>query len=791
MEISQLLSEALSADQNKRNEAEMNIDFIATKNFGLFLINCSKELCDESKHKGIRQIASTLIKNMISYTPKYKGWWEQLDKDTKLQVKQHVLSTLASSDKDVRKAAGIAVAGICKVELPLGEWQDIIDILCQTSTNENKFIQLASVTTLGYISTEISTRDLNDEQVGKILNTLYTLLSNTSDFDLQDVCLNALLNFIPFIKRFFLNKDQKSLVLDIIYKYTQNQEIKLRIIAIQCLLEIVRQYYDNLEENIKDLLNTTKLHMLKDDESCAILAYEIWCSIGDIEIARIETKNYTLPCRNYCNAIYRELLEVIFQHLLTVANSSNEDGWNLSKAASCLLSILSQCCEYQLIQEVIIFIGNNIGHNTSFNREAAILAFGAILDTRHKENMGTLVINSIETLINFLIDQTTPNSLKETTSWVIEKIAELYGESFLRNADLFDKLMNSIISLLPTSRRRVICHLCNAVHFFSTAFKPEEGQNSNLMSKHVKNLLELFLKLAFTPKSYDANDNVAMNSFFAIGSLVENAAPDTKFIIQSFFNDLFEAFKSTLNPKFFENDKMRYDYQAYIASSLETCFICGYLQLNFVSAKEILGVIIMTFTERKNVYEEGLMAASGLALCVGQEFEPLIKDFGSYLVYALNSISDTSLCKTAIHSTSDLIRSIGSSFSLYLDQIIPIILNILSNTEADKILKPHSFNVITDVFITCKETVFNYFKDIMELIGSALEAATYLPEDKEDFENIEYFESLREQILECLTCIFQTVKDMKREEDFKRFVLPIVNFINTINGKQYSHSTVI
>ena len=209
MEISTLLSEALSPDQNRRNQAEANIDMIATQNFGSFLSSCSKELCDESKPKGTRQIASTLIKNMISHTLKYKGLWEGLDRETKMQIKQHVLSTLASSDKDVRKAAGIAVAGICKVELPIGEWTDIIDILCQTSQNPNPYIQLASVTTLGYISQELSLRDLNDDHIAKVLSCFYTLLNNTADGELLEVTLNALLNFLPFTKRFFEIKVNK------------------------------------------------------------------------------------------------------------------------------------------------------------------------------------------------------------------------------------------------------------------------------------------------------------------------------------------------------------------------------------------------------------------------------------------------------------------------------------------------------------------------------------------------------------------------------------------------------
>jgi hypothetical protein len=95
-------------------------------------------------------------------------------------------------------------------------------------------------------------------------------------------------------------------------------------------------------------------------------------------------------------------------------------------------------------------------------------------------------------------------------------------------------------------------------------------------------------------------------------------------------------------------------------------------------ARDVLGFIFKSFTIRQGVYEEGLMAASALALAYGQQFDQYVKEFGSYLVFSLNSVKDTSLCRTAIHSTSDLIRAIGNNFSQYIDQILPLIINILA-----------------------------------------------------------------------------------------------------------------
>lgn len=58
-------------------------------------------------------------------------------------------------------------------------------------------------------------------------------------------------------------------------------------------------------------------------------------------------------------------------------------------------------------------------------------------------------------------------------------------------------------------------------------------------------------------------------------------------------------------------------------------------------------------------------------------FTELVKDFGQYLTFALQRPNEVSLCRVAVHSTSDLIRAIGPNFSVYMEQILPLIFNIL------------------------------------------------------------------------------------------------------------------
>ena len=110
-DISNILAAGLSADQTTRKQAEQLIEQLATQNFAGFLHCCAEELANENKPSKNRQLAATLIKNMLLHMPNFMGKWELLQALEKNNIKNLILSTLASQEKDIRKAAALVVAG--------------------------------------------------------------------------------------------------------------------------------------------------------------------------------------------------------------------------------------------------------------------------------------------------------------------------------------------------------------------------------------------------------------------------------------------------------------------------------------------------------------------------------------------------------------------------------------------------------------------------------------------------------------------------------------------------------
>jgi hypothetical protein len=265
--------------------------------------------------------------------------------------------------------------------------------------------------------------------------------------------------------------------MDVIYFNTASPNLEIRVYSMQCLVEITRCYYDFLDDQMAMILEKTITHMEKDDEKVGIQAYELWCSLSDEENARIREKEHGVPNINvykYSQIASDHLLKMIIYHLMN--RKKNEgDEWTLSKAASSLISNLSQCCEYEFITKVVSFVGENLSHTDPKIRDSSILAFTSILETRYKDHIREITMNALDSILNMMNDSN--KEVKESTSWCIEKICEFHTNAFLKDANKFDKLYSAILNNLAKGRK-IGVHLCNSLHYIAKSIKIEDNKTS-------------------------------------------------------------------------------------------------------------------------------------------------------------------------------------------------------------------------------------------------------------------------------------------------------------------------
>ena len=769
--LTQILKNALSGNDTLRKEAESQITNLASQNIYQFLLNISSKISNENEEKSVRQISAILIKNIIlknEFTQK----WFNLNDNEKLEIKNHILSSLASSDIDIRKAAGIAIASICKIEIPNKQWLNIFDTLINTSQNENLFIQLSSITTLGFIFTEIKVNDISQDIIANILNCFYTILKKDNvNFELHNCTLQAVLNFIPFISIFMKNETQNIFFFELIKKSLMDKNEIIRKNALQIFMELIRLYYDYFSNFINQLFEVTQTIMNKDIEENALLAYEIWSNIAEIESNRIKNN---LIYFKFCDRYYLQFLPILFQHIKI--NDYDSDEWNLRKASSNLISLFSECCEYQFIENILKFIGENINNNDYNYKNMSLLTFGSILNTIHHDKLINTVKQSLQICNNFLCDNSSPDHLKEISSWCIEKICENYGIDFINDNEIFGKIIELILLLLPNSKKKVCIYLCYALNNLIKNIKVDENQKTNILSRYVQKLMNELINLASRIESYDIENNVSMNCFYSMGIIVEYSAKDVNNVIISNCNILCEMFEKTLDNKLFNNNNMKIDFQCYILINLYSFLLFGNIPIDNI--KKLYSNIILSFQQRNSVYEEGISVISAIVTILEKNFNEFMPNFLEYLIIGLNSTNEFYLCKYSIHCTSIIIRTLGDLFSNYINKILPCIINILSKNEIDRNLKPDAFNIISDLFYACPKETFFYYESIMNFLGSALKTAMINNSDDNDI--IEYFQNLREHILENLTCIFSAIIDIHKEKEFFVYVKPIIEFMNRI-----------
>jgi importin subunit beta-1 len=175
-EIVSLLENTLSPDAGARHSAESSLEQFAQAQFPAYVHSLSLVLSDNSGStpSHIRNAAGLLVKNALSAREGARAeglaarWRETLDDGTKNQLKQAILQTLASNDRNARNVSGQVIAAVAAIELPNGAWNDLIPTLLQgVNQQENTGLRQASLQAIGYVCEGIVSHARACEEAGR------------------------------------------------------------------------------------------------------------------------------------------------------------------------------------------------------------------------------------------------------------------------------------------------------------------------------------------------------------------------------------------------------------------------------------------------------------------------------------------------------------------------------------------------------------------------------------------------------------------------------------------------
>ena len=808
--IDEILLQAQGADENQRSLGMNALNNLAQQNLSSFLTILGTILSNESKDPKIRILSAIVIKNSLLYSEDYrKKWKTEISKEEKDKIKLLILSTLASSQKNIRTMAGTVISSICKIDTPITEtWPDLLPSLTNNAFNEDINMKLSAIETLGYVCEELNMKSIDSANVDKIMNALIQNLikgENTKQVILQ--LLKALSYAIRLAQKNFENKNERNIIMNSIFqigdKYQTDEDVIEKIAMLFIEMLSISSYYDYIEEFFLQIMKFSFGIFDKykeSNEKLALFALEIILSVGDEEVSRINydfinlnkigNGNYTLDKKNrgYFNKISPELQKLIEQNV-KLPDDDNEDSWNISNACLKILNLMSQLADSNTMHKFYENLSNEIKKNNQgqndinlLNNRAKIwLLLGSCIARVNITDIAK-ILNSNIYLIFDDIRQNISMPLKKSASYIILKVTKEIPKMF--DSSRLGKIIELLSAEIKASQDNIyMANLCRSLQNLIKCYGDlETNKSSSSLSPYFEIILNnLFVGAEQDIKNYQASAKTTLSRFMTIGTLIEYSSHDKQVQISQIIKQFLIQIESTQNNidtmiKAGIDKETIFQIQEYYFSLLQKLFNKYKTKIELDFADKIWQLTEALFKYRQTVFDEANLAMSALARNMGETFEPIFKKYYPYVEYSIKYYSNNSLSKSGLVSLMHCIISVQKNIDKTKD-IISTLIDVCVSNEVEKKNKTIAISIIGYVAMF-EGTNFSIFIDpVMKLLFSAAQMGFNLGYNIDE-ELIEFVKTLRFQIIQTFTCLEMTFNN-KENNILNSYMKDIFEFLKS------------
>ncbi len=225
---------------------------------------------------------------------------------------------------------------IAAIEIPRGEWTDLISNLCTNASSDVAQVKHASLQTLGFICEELQVNDLSPELKNAVVVALTTSIdkeeacsANHNTYPATKLAIRALLHSLPFAAQNFQVENERNFIMQKVFDACFVGDVDVRESAMQVLVELARSEYDTLHFSLQRITECTALVIEKDAGNVGAQAIEFWTSLADEELYR---RKHGQPVANYIENIYDSLLRRMLQQIRKVGiddDCEEDDEWGV------------------------------------------------------------------------------------------------------------------------------------------------------------------------------------------------------------------------------------------------------------------------------------------------------------------------------------------------------------------------------------------------------------------------------------------------------------------------------
>ncbi|OBA25564.1 ARM repeat-containing protein [Hanseniaspora valbyensis NRRL Y-1626] len=790
-----LLMNSLSPDHNIRAPSEATMSgILESQAYPQFYYLLSSIIADESiNHPDIRVLASILLKNNLissknntNLNKKFQLKWFQIGDDIRDQIKENVLIALSSKLPKVANSSSQAIAAIAFHELGANTWNLLPTLVNNTAnTNTNELLKRASLLCIGYICEQGITS--NDAKLVTNLrmnsDSILTGLvqgcqdTNSNDPTIKLTAINSLIDALDFIDENMARDQERNFLMQVVCEMTQSPVIDLKIAAFGCLCKVMSHYYYYMKPYMEQAIYMLAVNGLKDpneDKKVKSLIVELWSTICEEEIdLKVSLEQYPnvetalqndpkLINYNFSLSAINDLIPIILNLLIKGDDIDEEEDfesneWDVTMSAGACLQLFANNCGNYIMELVLMFVQQNLSIDNWRNKEAAIMAFGCILDGPDPNELNNIVSQALQPILMLMENNSV--QVKETVSWCIGRIIEFAIDAITSN-----DLPNIVQALLLgfKDHPRIITNCCwSLMNLIERVSLDNLSEYSKILNVNYPVIVEQ-LMIIVNDNSNENEYSCRSSAFAALTSIIENLNESNQetglAIFNMALNKLLGLISTDLTHATAHQKMIANEYKSSVLSILSTC-IRNLPRQQIVALIPSLCNNFVTLLEQGKKYddeyieEDVFYCLSSMTFCLGSDFKAYLQQFAPYMAVALSK-PDTQACVACVGLIGDVASGLGTDFNEFGQQLISKLGEIIQSEIATNDVILQVISTIGEI-ATSLGTLFQpYLSDIAGLCNNKF--LTSLKERNEqdevgtsNYDTFKYFLNLHAAILDC------------------------------------------
>jgi importin subunit beta-1 len=131
----------------------------------------------------------------------------------------------------------------------------------------------------------------------------------------------------------------------------------------------------------------------------------------------------------------------------------------------------------------------------------------------------------------------------------------------------------------------------------------------------------------------------------------------------------------------------------------------------------------------------------------------------------------------AVGAVGDISRALEEKMQPYCDDIMQVLLSNLQNPQIERVIKPHIISTLGDIAMAVGKYYERYLPYVM---GMLIQASQAKPDNLTTQEDVEWFTTLRESILEGYSGILQGLSGEGKGDAFAHYLDNVVPFLSEL-----------